>query len=228
MFLFFFLDVAYNTYEVISNLPQLDSLDAYSINTRHKRDLSTTLSPSPETTITSQQQKNATSSQRTNSRMLGDIGAATTTLSPSTTTQNVTTYRDRPLLGVNGTGQRKDFSSVPPKPVIVSEPINPATINKTIKLNKSAMPTTLPKDQIPSSDDEVNFDNIDELDEKTNQTLINNNLTVFNEDYHTYYNSTMIVDTVTIDKYWKDFKNFTTSNLLSTSYRRAVVSFLFN
>lgn len=43
-------------------------------------------------------------------------------------------------------------------------------------------------------------------------------------NYYQYYNSTIIVDKSKSDEYWANKKEYITSNILSNSYRRAVVS----
>lgn len=173
-------------------------------------------------TVTPEQQKNE---NRINSKITGSgkLGVSSEN-EPTSMKKENTTFRDRPLLGVNGTGQRKDTMGTV-KPIVVSEPINPQASNKTTFL----LPSWRQGDEMPSNlDDELSFDKFDRDDVLTNQTLLTNNVTTYKEDYHIFYNSTTAtVDESVINKYWSDLKNLTTSTLLSKSHRRAMVSFFF-
>lgn len=171
-------------------------------------------------TVTPEQQKNE---NRINSKITGSgkLGVSSEN-EPTSMKKENTTYRDRPLLGVNGTGQRKDMMGTV-KPIVVSEPINPQSSNKTTFL----LPSWRQGDESPSNlDDELSFDKFDTEDGLTNKTLSTHNVTTYKEDYHIFYNSTTAtVDESVINKYWSDLKNLTTSTLLSKSHRRAMVSF---
>lgn len=224
------LDIGYETYETISNLPHLDSLDAFSINTRHRRQLA-------KVDLTSTQAKDKEMpQQRTNSRMLGDIDAianATATAAAVPVPTHIIAS-DRALLGVNGTGQRKDYLGATKVPV-VSEPINPNDSSNTNSssslspslLSSSTSPSSLTTPSPPPSTTRSIIDDwvasVDASDDETSKIIEKNNLTL-KEDYHTYYRSAMIVDNDYVKKYWGNFENFKTDDLLSQSYRRAIVS----
>lgn len=170
-------------------------------------------------TVNPEQQKNE---NRINSKIIGTTKLSISSENePTQMKKENTTFRNRPLLGINGTGQRKDTMGTV-KPIVVSEPINPQTTNKTTFL----LPNWRQNDERPSNlDDELSFDKFDTDEDYTNQTLTTNNITTYKEDYHIFYNSTTVtVDESVINKYWSDLKNLTTSTLLSKSHRRAMVS----
>lgn len=172
---------------------------------------------STNTTVIPELQKNE---NRINSKITGSSKLGLSSENEPMKKEN-STFRDRPLLGVNGTGQRIDIMGKV-KPIVVSEPINPQTSNKTTLL--------IPKwrqgeEKASDLDDELSFDRFDTADYDSNQTLTTNNITAYREDHHIFYNSTTAtVDESVINKYWNDLKNLTTSALLSKSHRRAMVS----
>jgi len=132
-------------------------------------------------------------------------------------------------LGVNGTGQRYGMlNGTIVKPSMVSQPINP--LEKTTKL--LSQPIAPKEDDIPANNGNdtklvLNIDDIDKMESDTNQTLLDHNIIKFEEDYHMYYNSTLVVDEVAAKKYWQSLKNLSVSLLLSKSHRRAMVIFFF-
>lgn len=230
---FFFTDLdGYNNYEVESFLPDLEDIYDIQLISRVRRDIPTTtpiivstdkpitqtVKPDEATTIVPEQQKNE---NRINSKVTGSgkLGLSSEN-EPTSMKKENTTFRDRPLLGINGTGQRKDNLGTV-KPIVVSEPINPQTLNKTTIL----LPNWRQDERPSNLDDELSFDKFDTADYESNQTLTTNNITTFKEDHHIFYNSTTAtVDESVINKYWSDLKNLTTSTLLSKSHRRAMVS----
>lgn len=119
------------------------------------------------------------------------------------------------LLGVNGTGQRKDYSN---NATNASNPLN--SDNKTavhsFKLTEIS--------ELMGEDEKV-VDTIDESDEAINKTINahSTNNTLKNE-YFQYYNSSTIVDKAKSDEYWSENRNYTVSTILSRSHRRAIVS----
>lgn len=234
IFFFLFTDLdAYNNYEVDSFLPDLEDIDTIQLISRVRREtqtlppiIVTTASPITQTvkpiestnvTVIPEQQKNE---NRINSKITGSskLGLSSEN-EPTSMKKENSTFRDRPLLGVNGTGQRKDIMGTV-KPIVVSEPINPQTTNKTTMLRWRQG-----EEKASDLDDELSFDRFDTADYDSNQTLTKNNITASREDHHIFYNSTIsIVDESVINKYWTDLKNLTTSALLSKSHRRAMVS----
>lgn len=113
------------------------------------------------------------------------------------------------LLGVNGTGQRKDLSLL-----TTSTPVLAATISTTpLKEYKSDNNSYI-------SENGFTLD-IDETDEDT-ELAKNHNVTNTKEDYHVYYNSKIVKDKEMCEKHRKALSNLTVSNMLSHSYRRAM------
>lgn len=114
------------------------------------------------------------------------------------------------LLGVNGTGQRKDLSGF-----TTSTPVLAATISTTpLKEYKSDNNSYI-------SIDGFTID-IDESDTETTDEARKHNVTNVKEDYHVYYNSTITKDKELCEKHRRDLGNLTVSNMLSHSYRRAM------
>lgn len=143
------------------------------------------------------------------------------------------------LLGVNGTGQRKDYSAInDTKPVALppSTPAQPST-NAEIKsstINKSlgatqANPNRAIEEVVGDIEDKLIGD-IDESEEEINKTvnahLADEHLAsqVSKTDYFQYYNSTTVIDKNKSDEYWSQKKDYIISSILSKSHRRAIVS----
>lgn len=159
----------------------------------------------------------------------------------ATTDDNSTQH----LLGENGAGQRKYY---PPAnnsengtkiSAVLSEPSpsssssssspagNPPQKNKTL----GAVPSTAGTTETEATVSDQLEDTIGHIDEPTVDNI--NNVTLPDEfkniapktDYFQYYNSTMTVDKNKSDEYWSDNKKeYTISNILSKSHRRAIVS----
>lgn len=72
----------------------------------------------------------------------------------------------------------------------------------------------------------MEFDNVDLTDEQTNRTLLSNNITSIDEDYHEYYNSTVVQNEeftkLHRESIYADCANLTINKLLSKSHRRAM------
>lgn len=163
------------------------------------------------------------------------------TVPTANVTKDPVTVTNSPhLLGENGAGQRKDYSTVgDTKPSITA--INPAAVAATTATaaasaadNDSKFTATKNLGSIHSiktSETEVSGENkkavdtVDESDDAINKT-INEHLTNSTQksDYYQYYNSTAAVDKNKSDEYWSYDKNYTVSNILSKSHRRAIVS----
>lgn len=70
----------------------------------------------------------------------------------------------------------------------------------------------------------VNVGNIDtDNSELTDDELRLKNLTLGHEEHHTYYNSTTLQNTETVQEYLRSFQNLTPNSMLSKSHRRAMV-----
>lgn len=151
-------------------------------------------------------------------------------------TETSTTTDSTPhLLGENGHGQRKDYSTIngtTKAPTVSVEPSN--ADNKATKINKSlgavatAIPTPITDDiALPGNDDlDRLIGNIDEPEEAINQTITDhiNEAKTGKVDYFQYYNSTTIVDKGKSDEYWNAKREYVVSSILSKSHRRAIVS----
>lgn len=96
------------------------------------------------------------------------------------------------------------------------------TVTTTIATEIKIANNSSDKDQQQQFD----WETVDVVDEKNNQTLILNNVTSIVEDYHEYYNSTVIQDDDTTrfhrTSIYADCSNLTINNLLSKSHRRAM------
>ncbi|XP_055389126.1 plexin domain-containing protein 1-like [Condylostylus longicornis] len=106
-----------------------------------------------------------------------------------------------PLLGVNGTGQRKD--------TIVSEPM-PATPTKK---NTAVKKVLLTLDDF--------FNTVDISENKTREFIQKQNFT-YKEENHIYYNSTQIVNETAVSEAWDALKIINPNHMLSSSHRRAI------
>lgn len=134
------------------------------------------------------------------------------------------------LLGVNGTGQRKDYSVSSPTSLPTS--VTSATDNAKPKLGMTLTKTSvtsipsgiLSTSSVATSDEE--FENFDVSEDAFNKTIKDNlgKTGATKEDYFQYYNSTTMVDEKKMNEYWDSWQNFTVSALLSKSHRRAIVS----
>uniref|UniRef100_A0A6B2ECC5 Putative extracellular protein tem7 n=1 Tax=Phlebotomus kandelakii TaxID=1109342 RepID=A0A6B2ECC5_9DIPT len=169
--------------------------------------------PEPKTssaeTVTTKTTANATSAEASNSTST----EATVTLDP------VLKDSSQHLLGVNGTGQRK-MSPTTPLPTKVSDPININTPQDSNVSSNHSLGKFIDHDI--SGEDDITVDNIDKFDVDVNKTLLEHNITQFKEEYHSYYNSTVMVDPDMANKIMSSFGNLTVSTLLSKSHRRAM------
>uniref|UniRef100_U5ERP6 Putative extracellular protein tem7 n=1 Tax=Corethrella appendiculata TaxID=1370023 RepID=U5ERP6_9DIPT len=120
------------------------------------------------------------------------------------------------LLGVNGTGQRKEYLSSTIPSTIVSEPITPKLVLTSSKNDWSN--STFEEEIIDSVDKETN-------ESEFNKTLSTHNLTKY-DDFHLYYNSSVFVHEEESRIYWKRLENLNISHLLSNSHRRATTVLL--
>ncbi|XP_055716973.1 plexin domain-containing protein 1 isoform X2 [Phlebotomus papatasi] len=164
---------------------------------------------SAETATTKTTAINATSTETTNSSST----EATVTVDP------VLKDSSQQLLGVNGTGQRKVYPTTP-LPTKVSDPININTPQDSNASGNQSLNKFLGSEI--SGEDDITVDNIDKFDVDMNKTLLEHNITQFKEEYHVYYNSTVIEDPDMANKIMATFGNLTVSTLLSKSHRRAM------
>lgn len=131
------------------------------------------------------------------------------------------------LLGVNGTGQRKDISTLNGTKAPDVVPQQPTISNsKTSAINKSlgAAQSTKPIESVVPDDEEKLIDEIDEPEETINKTVGEHYANQTQKtDYFQYYNSTTTTDKNKSDEYWAVNKDYIVSSILSKSHRRAIV-----
>lgn len=131
------------------------------------------------------------------------------------------------LLGENGAGQRKYFANgTKITPDSLSSDSETLTINKSLQLGAVAQATKPVEAEATDNEDiEKLIGTIDEPEEAINKT-ITDELTNSTKkvDYFQYYNSTTVVDKNKSEEYWSEKKEYTVSNILSRSHRRAIVS----
>jgi hypothetical protein len=114
----------------------------------------------------------------------------------------------------------------------------PSTVSPLITITRVAA-TLAPEIRVAASNRSVNstidasdynkgyeFAEIDIVDEQNNQTLTQNNITSIDEDFHEYYNSTVIQDInytkLHRESIYAECANLTVNKLLSKSHRRAM------
>lgn len=157
---------------------------------------------------------------------------------------NGTIYTDH-LLGVNGTGQRKDYAIVSIKPgaepttvpsVSAAASSGSSNIESLLNESKSKLISKIlatsnasngtPTATVDPVSDAINIDTVERTEADFNTTLQNHNITKTQEDYHTYYNSVWTTEKNASDAYWKRLDNMNVSSLLSNSHRRATTVLL--
>ncbi|XP_067638787.1 plexin domain-containing protein 2 isoform X2 [Eurosta solidaginis] len=139
------------------------------------------------------------------------------------------TAADKHLLGVNGTGQRRDFGLKlsQPRITMVSDPIHPTLGDasgvsaKQIEANVGNGSSS--NDQSSETLDEKLIDNIDVPSNETFKEIGKHNYSINStNDYHAYYNSSIYIDHTEADRVWSRVKNITFNAMLSQSHRRAM------
>lgn len=100
------------------------------------------------------------------------------------------------------------------------------------------VPSLAPEIRIPASNrpenvsessengPKIEWSDVDIGDEQTNQTIVQNNITLSDEDFHEYYNSTVVHNenytNLHRESIYADCSNLTINKLLSKSHRRAM------
>lgn len=228
------------TYDIVGP-HSLSTLDNAAI--RVKRDISPSPPPPPSSSRPATVPANGVTVSNAAST------AAAPAVAHQTDLPNVETP-SRPLLGVNGTGQRKDLSTLNGTKPIALPPTSVSTLaspaqqpstnaeNKSSTINKSLgapQPNLDPaiESELEKIQDTLIGD-IDESEEAINKT-VNEHLAeehlesqVPKTDYFQYYNSTTVVDKNRSDAYWSQKKDYIISSILSKSHRRAIVSVIRN
>lgn len=162
--------------------------------------------------------------------------ASSATSTSNTPTPDNVTKTDTPtvdnaprLLGVNGTGQRKDYGNLngTKAPTVVVSAESNKTDNKAApNKNVAAVQSTKQTDAAETAIKKV-IDGIDEPEEAIDKTIENEEITANltkKDDFFQYYNGTTVVDKNKSDEYWSHKKEYTVSSILSNSHRRAIVS----
>ncbi|XP_055695197.1 plexin domain-containing protein 2 isoform X1 [Lutzomyia longipalpis] len=197
----------YHKYETSESfLPHLNDNDV--TVERFKRQATPPAKAASEETVTTKAPIVATSSEASNSSST----EATVTVDP------VLKDSRQQLLGVNGTGQRKVYPTTP-LPTKVSDPININTPQDSGSSSNQSLGKFL-GDEV--KDDDISVDNFDKFDVDMNKTLLEHNITQFKEEYHSYYNSTVMEDPDMANKVLQSLGNLSISTLLSKSHRRAM------
>lgn len=144
------------------------------------------------------------------------------------------------LLGVNGTGQRKDYMNN--GSLVPTSGLNKLRAELTTVIPSSTLPTldvstsTSEKDKNNSTQDvttrdpisdAINIDTVERSEAELNSTLKEHNITKTFEDNHLYYKSTWSKDKAMSEEFWKKItSNLTINGLLSNSHRRATTMLL--
>jgi hypothetical protein len=99
------------------------------------------------------------------------------------------------------------------------------TLQPEIRIPASNRPANVSDDSDEIGTD-LDWSKFDVVDEQTNQTLLQNNITFIDEDYHEYYNSTVLQNESATklhrESIYADCSNLTINKLLSKSHRRAM------
>lgn len=146
-----------------------------------------------------------------------------------------------PLLGYNGTGQRKEYpTNGSLDPIIGQIKLEAEHIETPLQISTPtvgdiAAGITNVSMNIPFSDistqdpisEAINIDTVERTEAELNSTLQQRNITIRNEDHHLYYKSTWSTDKTMSEEFWKNItSNLTINGLLSNSHRRATTMLL--
>lgn len=114
-------------------------------------------------------------------------------------------------------------------PVAITSAASISTTNSAPTLAPEFHISDSKRNDSSSSDEtgpKIEWSDVDIDDEQRNKTLFSNNITQFEEDYHEYYNSTIINDqnftSLHRTSIYADCANLTVNPLLSQSHRRAM------
>lgn len=113
-------------------------------------------------------------------------------------------------------------------PDVAPPSVNPLSTTTTttmapeIRIPASNRPANVSDDNGPK----IEWSDFDVVDEQTNRTLVQNNITSIDEDFHEYYNSTVVqgenFTNLHRESIYADCANLTINKLLSKSHRRAM------
>lgn len=102
--------------------------------------------------------------------------------------------------------------------------VTPAVVVPEIRIPASNRPENV--SESAENDPKIDLSEVDIYDEDNNKTLIQNNITQIDEDFHEYYNSTVVQNedfsNLHRQSIYADCANLTINKLLSKSHRRAM------
>lgn len=105
--------------------------------------------------------------------------------------------------------------------------IKPSTTTTTVSPRIATPTNPVAKMDSSTSWEDEYVSNIDtDKTELTEDELRAKNLTLGNEEHHTYYNSTTLQNAESVQEYLKSFQNLTPNSMLSKSHRRAMVKMI--
>lgn len=236
-FFFFFFEFIGSKYSYsIAELHNLDSID--NVVFREKRDTSQLSSAAPTSSVPSPTAPATLSTDgvaTSNAAITATVAAAVAASAEKGSQANQPKIENPPrLLGVNGTGQRTDYSTVngtKSAGLPASVPSQQtSTENKSSTINKSVGVNLNRSTETPVTDNQGELiGEIDEPEEAINKTvnehLLEEHLAsqLPKTDYFQYYNSTLVIDKNKSDEYWSQKKDYIVSSILSKSHRRAIV-----
>ena len=130
---------------------------------------------------------------------------------------------------VNSTSVNQPIVNATTKVPDVPPSVNPLTSTSTTLAPIIRIPSSNRPDNASDSSEigpSIEWKEVDILDEQTNQTLKQNNITQIDEDFHEYYNSTVVQDAdltnLHRESIFSGCANLTINKLLSKSHRRAM------
>lgn len=148
------------------------------------------------------------------------------------------TIKENKIAPVNSTSVNQPIvntTKVPDAPPVAVNPL--VTTSPTTTTTKVIITTTLaPEIRIPNRTENVTesaengpkieWSDVDIVDEQNNSTLKSNNITTIDEDFHEYYNSTVVQNNDAANLHresiYAECSNLTVNKLLSKSHRRAM------
>lgn len=114
----------------------------------------------------------------------------------------------------------------------------PPSVSPLVTTAKTSTTSVAPEIRIPASNrpenvtesgengPKIDWAEVDIVDEQNNKTLVQNNITQIDEDFHEYYNSTVVQNedfsNLHRQSIYADCANLTINKLLSKSHRRAM------
>lgn len=114
----------------------------------------------------------------------------------------------------------------------------PPSVSPLVTTTKASTSSVAPEIRIPASNrpenvtesgengPKIDWAEVDIVDEQNNKTLVQNNITQIDEDFHEYYNSTVVQNedfsNLHRQSIYADCANLTINKLLSKSHRRAM------